>query len=244
MALRSLYAAVLAGAAGLMVTGCFVEPADSRAPGSGTDIAKPVRDADAEAGVCRYAIGKGCFDGHVMNRKEFFIDGQEFFNADDLAPRFAELISINSDELKLVEGEEFSITLLSKVDNDGFMEDFEYDITGENAFARRGKILKNGNFSVNDVPQGFYDLRVQKPIKFSVTGKVQTLVTNPDTPDAEPTVKIEDITRNFCATLYQDTSVEVIKGKRAQEALNNYKLHVTDTECAAGGNQTAISIRK
>ena len=241
--LRSLYAAVLAGTAGLMVTGCFVEPAEDRAPGSGTEIVKPVRDTE-ESGVCRYAIGKGCFDGHVMNRKEFFVDGQEFFNADDLAPRFAELISISSDELKLVEGEEFSLNLISKVDNDGFIEDFEYDLTGDNAFARRGKLLKNGNFSVNDVPQGFYDLRVQKPIKFSVTGNVQTLVTDPATPDAEPTIKVEEVTRNFCATLYQDTTIEVVKGKRAQESFNNYKLHVTDTECAAGGNQTAITLRK
>jgi len=244
MSLRGLCAVVLAGAAGFVVTGCFVESVDTRSPGSGTEIVKPVRDGDIEVGVCRYAIGKGCFDGHIMNRKVFYIDGQEFFNADDLAPRFAELISIKSEEFQLVEGEKFTLNLLSKVDNTGFIEDFEFDLTGDNAFARRGKVLKNGNFSINDVPQGFYELRVQKPIKFSVTGKVQTLAVDPVLLDTEPTYKVEEITRNYCATLYQDTTIEVVKGKRTQETFNSYKLHVTDNECVTGGNQTAISLRK
>ena len=242
MALRGLFAAALAG---MCVTGCFVESSDTRAPGTGTDITKlGTRSADAEAGVCRFAIGSGCFDGHVLSRKEFYVDGREFFNADDFAPRFAELISVDSQELQLAEGEEFKIDLLSKIDGDGFVDEFEYDLTGDNAFARSGKVRRTGNFSVNEVPQGVYDLRIQKPIKFAVVGKVETLVTDPDNLDADPVVKIEEVTRNFCATLYQDSTIEVLKGKRAQETFNHYKLHVTDTQCAAGGNQTNISLRK
>lgn len=242
MALRGLYAAAIAG---VFVTGCFVDSAENRTPNAGNDIAKiGKKEADAEAGVCQFAIGKGCFEGHVLNRKAFYVEGQEFFNADDLAPRFAELISIEPGEFKLAEGEEFSLTLLSKIDNDGFIDGFEFDLTGENAFARRGSVRRSGNFGINDIPQGNYDLRVQKPIKFSVTGKVETQVPDPANPDADPKMVIEEVTRQYCATLYQDSSIEVLKGNRAQETFNHYKLHVTDTECEAGGNQTKISLRQ
>lgn len=242
MALRGLYAAVIAA---VFATGCFVDSAETRAPTAGTEITKiGKKEGDAEAGVCQFAIGKGCFEGHVLNRKEFYVEGQEFFNADDLAPRFAELIEIDQGDLKLAEGEAFTLTLLSKVDNDGFIDGFEFDLTGENAFARRGSVRRSGNFGINDIPQGIYDLRVQKPIKFSVSGKVETLVADPANPDGEPIVVVEEVVRQFCATLYQDSNIEVLKGNRAQETFNHYKLHVTDTECAAGGNQTRISLRK
>jgi hypothetical protein len=242
MALRGLYAAAFVG---LLATGCFVESTDTRAPNGGTEIAKTGsgKTSDAEAGICRYAIGKGCFDGHVLNRKEFYVDGREFFNADDFAPRFGELISIDQGDLKLAEGETLQLTVHTKIDNDGFIDEFEYDLTGDNAFARRGSVRRTGNFSINDVPPGIYDLRVQKPIKFTVTGKVEKLTSDPANPDADPVRTVEEVSRNYCATLYQDTTVEVLKGQRAQETFSQYKLHVTDLECSAEGNQTRITLK-
>lgn len=241
MALRGLYAAAFTG---LLATGCFVESTDTRAPNGGAEIARTGgKSSDVEAGVCRFAIGKGCFDGHVLSRKEFYVDGREFFNADDFSPRFGELVSIDHGELKLAEGEKFQLTVHTKIDNDGFIDEFEYDLTGDNAVARRGAVRRTGNFSINDLPPGIYDLRVQKPIKFTVSGKVEQQATDPANPDADPVRTVEEVSRKYCATLYQDTTIEVLKGQRAQETFTHYKLHVTDLECSADGNQTKISLK-
>lgn len=239
MALRSLYAAAISG---LLLTGCFVESAETRAP---IPSAQGANKQESEAGVCRYTVGKGCFDGLILSRNVFRVDGREFFDADNFAPRFAELISIDQGDFKLAEGEKLQIVVQTKIDSEGFLDGFEYDLTGADgsAFVSRGAVRRTGGFSINNVPQGIYDLRIRKPIKFAVVGKVEVLTADTNNPDAEPVRTVKEVSRQYCATLYQDASIEILKGKREQESFNHYKLHVTDLECSTDGNQTRITLK-
>lgn len=237
MAFRAFIAS--AGIAAL-ATGCYVETAEDRAPTPGGK-SEPTRDA-GDVGTCRYALGKGCFDGHVVAKQEFFVDGKQFFNADDLATRFHELVEVNAEGKALTAGQDFQLALTTPVDNNSFVSGFEYDLVGETT--RGGKMKTDGGFSLNDLPEGVYQLRVQRAVKFDVT-RDETLPAEPVARDGQPAPEPRKVSvvKSYCATLYADTSVEVRKGKRTAENFGDFKLHVTDNECAAGGNRTSLTLK-
>jgi hypothetical protein len=238
MAFRAFLMAT-AAAAGL--SGCYVETLDDRPPGAPGEEVKG-NDEDRSAGDCRRALGKGCFDGHVVAKKEFFVEGTQYFNADDLAAHFENLVAITDEQgAALTAGKDYQLKLVTPVDNQSFAQGFEYYMTGDTA--RTGKMRATGDFSINDLAEGTYDLRVLKAIRFTVTREVTRPVPAPvDQPDAEPTTEVVKVTTPYCATLYADTVLEVRRGERAWATFGDFRLHATDKECSAQGNQTTISL--
>ncbi len=275
MVSRSLFALAAVTA---LASGCYVDPAQDRAPQPGDTATSTHSEDSTPVGECNFAIGRGCFSGTVTSKKEFFVDGKSFFDADELAARFNELISVDSlgEQLQAGQGG-YKLELLTPVDNTSFFSGFEYDLTGD--AKRAGKLRNDGNFNVNDLPQGTYDLRVMKSVKFKLTATVTKAATAADQPSTPTTGNTTPTTGNttpttgdttpttgdttpttgnttppttpttvaveklFCGTLYADAVVEVIKGKKTPLlTLNDYRLHVTDNECAAGGNTTTLSL--
>jgi hypothetical protein len=241
MQLRAMMLATVAGALASSLSGCYVETLDDRPPGApGEEVSGETEDRTQ--GNCRRSLGKGCFDGHVVAKKEFYVEGTQYFNADDLAAHFENLVAITDEKgAALTAGKDYQLKLVTPVDNQSFAQGFEYYLTGDTA--RTGKMRSTGDFSINDLGEGTYDLRVLKAIRFNIVREVEREVPAPaDQPDAAPTIEKVTLTTPYCATLYADTVLEVRRGERAWGTFGDFRLHATDKECSAQGNQTTIAL--
>jgi hypothetical protein len=206
---------------------------------------------------CRTTYAKGCFDGYILATKEFTVNGKQFFDASDLATRFGELISAD------VKG--YQVALVSELDNQSFLQGFEYVLTGNSMLP--GKARSNGGFSLNELAEGSYDLRVFRSVKFTASypkaaapakpaepapakpaeadGSVSTPLASESAPaTTDPGVQDapEMVTKTYCATLYADTTVDVRRAKRSTETFSDFRLHVTEDECTAAGTSATISL--
>jgi hypothetical protein len=190
----------------------------------------------------------------------FFVDGKEFFNADDLASRLHELLQVESDGKVVAQGEDgYRLALTTPLDNDSFISGFRYDLSGQ--VARSGDLHRDGNFSSNDLPAGDYQLRIQRAVRFEL---ITTLKSSGKTPsDQDPTApkdadaslpaNIHRISapataasrsepKLYCATLYSDNTISVHENQPAWININNFRLHVTTQECAQGETQTTLHL--
>jgi hypothetical protein len=262
----------------LSTAGCYVDDLQERAPSTA--------DADRNGYDCRLTLSTGSFDGHILTETEFSIEGKTFFNADDLAvpTRFAELVTIKKDGVALKAGTDFDVVLVSQLGRDNFADDFEYFLNGEGT--RSGAVRGDGNFSVNELREGLYDLRVQKAIRFRIVEKATVAATaEPEAPAADEAPAVEpaepaeptaggDTTepaatepavtedastqpspaqpaavpaaqpegKEFCATIYANTQLDVRRNKRAFVSFGDYKMYVTDNECGEAGEGTALTL--
>ena len=260
-------------AAMVLVAGCYVEQTKEEAQ----DAQKRKKSAgeaglglDQDAATCRFALGKGCFDGHAAAKTPFYIEGKQFFNADDLATRFKELLSIQADGKKLSEVKDgYELKLLTALDNNSFIQGFTYELFN-GPTPRTGNLRSDGNFSVDDLTPGTYDLRIGKSVKFTLTSLAEAASSDtgavaipltpaapapPNTPDAPaqptqpttgqpntPAAGSHSVTKVYCATVYADTSINVHPGQRLWYTLAEFRLHITDDQCMNGGNQTVINL--
>jgi hypothetical protein len=238
-----------------VASGCYVDSMDQRAPATGDKAQVERNTNEQDPGACRTTFAKGCFDGYVLSKKDFFVDGRQYFNADDLAGRFAELVKVEDEGVALVAGVDYQLALTTPLDNQSFIQGFEYNLTGD--YPRSGKVRTNGNFAVNELPEGTYDLRVQRAIKFTVTRQVpvvaddsiaaaepQEPVRDGATPAEEPAAQPETQTevKTYCATIYADTVIEVRKGKRSFDNFGDFRTHITDHDCAVLGSSGGITL--
>ncbi len=253
---RSLYSGLLAAA--LIVSGCFVEPADDdrhEADGQplvGTDDpGSPGISLGEQNGRCRFTRSAGCFDGHVLSRQDFTVDGKAFFNADDFVMRFHELLDLRREGQRLEHGTDYEIAELTSLDNTSFVQGFTYDISG--VTARSGKVRTSGDFAVPELPEGSYALRVQRSVKFAVKllAQPQELPSSPtpaatgaeqpagaaDGAAADPTVLT--VTKSYCAVLYADADLDVRKGQRLYETFSSFNWRVSDQSCREDGRTGA-----
>ncbi len=204
----------------------------------------PRGTTQAGPGLCQYGIGRGCFDGYVGFKKDFFVGGQSFFNADDFAESFAELLQVKGPEgILLKPAQDYQVTFLTPVDQRTFVGGFEYELSGE--LQRSGKISESGSFSVSDLLDGTYELRIQRPIRFLLVKNLPITPANPTetkAPAADTSApQTEVATKGYCATLYQNTEVNIRKGFRTYERLNDFKLHLSDRECDLKKHQVTLS---
>ncbi|MBM4252578.1 MAG: hypothetical protein FJ146_11455 [Deltaproteobacteria bacterium] len=180
---------------------------------------------------CRFALGRGCLNGHVGAMQGFLVDGHEFFNADDLESRLGELIQVESQGQIVTQGTGgYAMTLITPLDNDSFVSGFRYDLSGQ--VARSGSVRADGQFSIDDLPAGEYQLRLQRAVRFLLESK---LAQNQE-PSETPAAKL------FCATLYADNTISIRDHQSAWIDLNNFRLHMTAAECARGESQARLHI--
>jgi len=62
------------------------------------------------------------------------------------------------------------------------------------------------------------------------------------TPAPAASSRAAAVTKTYCGTLYADTTLDVRRGQRTWNTFSDFKLHVTDHVCAAGGNQTTLTL--
>jgi hypothetical protein len=239
-------------ALGLLVSSCFVEPlgeSEKRLDQAGEETGVSTNLYDG-ADMCQYGIGRGCFDGYVGFKKDFFVAGRSFFNADDLAANFSQMLGEtlqvkDSRGNLLVAGQDYTAEMLSTLDQQSFTSGFNFELTG--LMQRSGKILESGSFSVNDLLEGTYELRIQRPVRFKLN---RNLAPKEAEIPAEPAKRSEAVaaetspveSKTYCATLYQDSVVEVRKGQRSYQRLSDFKIHVSENECHLTRQQMSVNL--
>jgi len=152
-------------------------------------------------------------------------------------------------------GETFQIKLLTDIDNKHFSDDFEVYVKGE--YAKTARTLASGTFSLNYLPEGTYEVRVQKSIKFELT---KTTPPNPQEPaqPAQPAQPIDPqqpnqpqpfvasdsktITKVFCAKLYSESVIEVSNKEKFNMVFDDYSLYISDNSCSDEDLRSSISI--
>lgn len=214
-----------------MMAGCYVDRGEDREEiGS-----NPPSGSKTPVGECRFSSATGCFEGEIPAAPNITVKDKNFFDANDLKVRFKELISVKFDG-RDAGATEPEFTLMTQVDNRSFSKGFQIFVKGEDS--RSAEPLATGGFVLNKLPEGVYQVRVAKPVKFKLSqSTTQTDPANPDAP-AQPVVK-EKI---FCATLFAETAVEVRAGERTRYVFDDYDLHVTDNACAESQTATTLSL--
>ncbi|MEN9834933.1 MAG: hypothetical protein RL011_1126 [Pseudomonadota bacterium] len=187
---------------------------------------------------CRFALGRGCLNGHVGAMQGFFVDGHEFFNADDLHTRLGELLQVESQgQIITQSGGGYDLTLVTPLDNDGFVSGFRYDLSGQ--MARSGSVRSDGQFGIDDLPAGDYQLRLQRAVRFRLTSE---LPVNQDASGGAAPATETPAAKLFCATLYADNTITIRDHQSTWIDLSSFRLHVTQAECARGESQSRLRI--
>ncbi|MEZ4743698.1 MAG: hypothetical protein R3B45_14850 [Bdellovibrionota bacterium] len=217
----------------LLFASCYVDGNGDRRASRGGMVGDTPHKSEApnvhNRNECHFTIDKGCFEGHVSPAMELTVENEVFFDANDLAARFAEAITIESDEIDteeaLVLGEDYEVKLVTPFNNDDFLKGFVVFVKGEQTSF--SQLRAKGNFFIDDLPQGEYKLRVQRPIDFLVRYLKK---------EGEEVQKTD---KYFCATLYQDHPLEIYPNEKAESAVfDQFKLYVKNVECTnphAGG---------
>jgi hypothetical protein len=234
------------------MSGCYVETIDDQRdnirgerPSADQRIERGA--GEGEVGQCRFTAQKGCFDGHVISKKEFLVEGKAFFNADDLATRFGELITVERLGTQLRDGEDYRFELLTPMDNPSFLQGFEYYLIGSTV--RSGNVRNNGVFNVNELGEGSYDLRLQKTIKFQVVGTV----VKPPTTQVEPTAGQarpveqpagDEQAAEEPAEQPAGEAADQPAGQQPQQSVEPVTEAVTKTFCATIYTDTTIDVRR
>lgn len=206
-----------------VIAGCYVDhPEDRDAIGSNQPQQRP-----AGASECRFTASSGCFEGEIPAAPNLTVREKSFFDADDLRNRFKELIVVKPDSR---DGTTPDFALLSQIDNKSFARGFQIFVKGEDS--KSAAPLATGGFVLNKLPEGVYEVRVAKPVKFKLAEKP---VDNPNTDPANPDPVGGNTTvreKTFCATLFAETTIEIRAGERTRFVFDEYDLYVTDNACA------------
>lgn len=238
------------------LTACYVEHvADKPKPPTG-ELTLTKNDAVKNPN-CKVNAATGCIEGIMPAAPELLVDGKKFFDADTLRDRFSELIVIDGKEDAEKRGETFQIKLLTEIDNKHFSDDFEVYVKGD--YAKTGKSLASGTFSLNYLPEGTYEVRVQKSIKFELTKTSPvdapetptvdpaTPTTDPVTPTTNPATAPADqepkvVTKIFCAKLYSESAIEIGSKEKFTMVFDDYSLYISDNSCTEEDLRSSVSI--
>ncbi len=207
----------------LVLAGCYVEDLSERTPsahGGFTQQDLPqetqLTKVERRRGECFHDGVTGCLEGNISSAMNLSVSGKAFFDADDLANRFHEIVEVRATDGKVLEhGKDYRMSLTPSFSNQTFAQDFQVFIKGERPDAV--DVRSSGKFFLNQLPEGEYEIRVQRPIRMLVE-LLQA--------EGDP-IKMVD-----CATLYQDGSFEIIKGEKAEAmTFDDLKIYTTATAC-------------
>ncbi len=228
----------------LAFSGCYVEDVEDRSQTPSKRQNSSVFEATSSNDSCEMSARTGCFEGQITSAPNIFVNGIEFFDAEDLANRFDQIIDITNDEgVALVRDQDYQVELLTPFDNKNFTEKFEIYIKGD--LTDTANIRSSGSFYFNNLPKGEYEVRVQRPIKFKVAAIQKQPSEAEAEADAQPEeeVAVEAEEKVYCATLYQDVAIEISPGERSLgQVFDSFKLYITDVQCPENRTDRTIKL--
>lgn len=196
--------------AAFLLSGCFF---DTGATTTRTED-EFVEDADGKGFECRYSLATGCIQASIPPAPEVTVNGKPFFDANDLAGQFQQVLADSAPAAQadlLAKGGK--VEFLTRIDNKAFAKGFQIFIKGQTAHS--ADALATGGFMVHRVPEGAYNMRVQKLVKYKIVPEQA-----PSEADVADPV--------FCATLHAEANVEVYAKERLQYLFDDYELFVAD----------------
>ncbi len=201
------------------------------------DVDAAARDKELNLlNECRLNKRTGCFDGQVASAQNIQVKGKNFFDANALRLRFKELLNITDSEGQRLSEDSYELTYLAPFDNENFAAGMQAHLKGP--YAKSARVMRSGKFAFHELPQGEYDIRVQKSLPFTVS---QTLAATPNEDGTAGKPKVNS--KTYCATLYADSSVEVRSGQRAQsQVFDSFELYVLDRECNIDEEANGLSL--
>ncbi len=202
----------------IVLTGCYVEPSQEPQQPRVEVIGKEVKPKASTSvpGECTYGPGRGCFDGFLSGRRAVAVSGRSFFNADDLAVRFKELVLTGAEHHgKEDEPDNTTVSLVTPLDQASFVTGFEFELSG--ATKRSGRVRANGILTLHDLAPGAYDLRLARTIRFT-TSFVRAPAAAPET-------------KSHCAILFTDSLLEIQADQRSWESIGDFQLQMIGETC-------------
>ncbi len=203
--------------------GCFV---DTGVTGRTQENWADGTVANRNSGLnCKFDSFSGCIEAAIPAAPEVTVNGKAFFDANDLSLQFEEVLSDAAPKEQVDQiASGGKIELLTRIDNRAFHKGFQIYIKGE--AARSADALATGGFMLHRLPEGAYNVRVQKLIRYRIL---------PASAGAEVSQQ-ELLAANetqYCATLYAEATVEVRSGERLKYLFDDYELRVNREGCAA-----------
>lgn len=202
---------------------------------------------DARAADCQKSVVTGCLQGQVPAAPNITVEGREFFDANDLAARFKELLPPLKDRNGVVPTEgHMQLKWLTRIDNDSFADGFHVYLKGPSA--QDQSVMRNGSFAIHRLQPGLYDARVQKEFKFYLIGNSQSEESaDPNTEISESNLKSEaipnlnDVRVAYCATFYAEESFEIRRGYRTGSVIFD-RFEVELSECGINSDEIKVQL--
>jgi hypothetical protein len=202
--------------------GCFV---DTSATGRTQETWADGTVANRNSGLnCKFDSFSGCLEAAIPAAPEVTVNGKAFFDANDLSLQFEEVLGDAAPKEQVDQLQAGGkIELLTRIDNRAFHKGFQIYIKGE--AARSADALASGGFMLHRLPEGAYNVRVQKLIRYRII---------PASASAEvsQTELVPAADTQYCATLYAEATVEVRSGERLKYLFDDYELRVNKEGCA------------
>lgn len=220
--IRVITAALLSS---LLVAGCYVESLDDREEAAAPNLTEGEKRSRGECNIIDY---KGCLDGNIT-RLEFTVNDVEFEDANDFASRFFEMIPVNENGTELVAGDDYEFVLHTNLNINNFADGFEWIING----GTKSGNLVNGKFKVERLREGTYDIRVQKPISFSIKKKQINI-------NEDGSQSTEVVEKTYCAKLSSDINIELYDAERLAATFSEFRLAFTSYECKSTPTNSTI----
>ncbi|MEY4631372.1 MAG: hypothetical protein RIQ81_1492 [Pseudomonadota bacterium] len=197
--------------AALLLGGCFFEAG----PGTARTEEDATQTTRAAGFHCRMDLMSGCIEAAIPPAPEVTVNGKPFFDANHLASEFQAVLADSAPTAQadlLAKGGK--VEFLTRIDNKAFAKGFQIFIKGQTAHS--ADALATGGFLVHRIPEGAYNVRVQKLVKYKIT--------------QEPVPAGQDAAKEevFCATLHAETNLEVYNAERVQHLFDDYELFLAE----------------
>jgi hypothetical protein len=158
------------------------------------------------------------------------LENQKYFDAKAMGEKFLDMVKIQSTDGNPISSDHYAMTVSPVIDNGTFGEDFQVYLMGEDVGQYERKTNSSGQFKFSDVPEGVFDIRVQKNYQLNIAPKALVLS------DTEE--------RTFCFTIYgEESGIEVEGGENVSKTFKNFKLFFLDKDCKGESTSGGITIQ-
>jgi hypothetical protein len=198
---------------------------------------------DVNTGECRQSSATGCLQGQVPAAPDLVVGGEKFFDANDLAAKFKNLLpTVHDTTGKALVADDFDLKWITKLDNESFSDGFHIYLKG--ASARNQRVMSNGAFAVNRLQPGYYQIRVQKEFKFVLAQRaISASAAEGQTDSQEKAFAPEPLKAAYCATLYAKDSVEIRRGYKTGTVVFDH-FDVELVKCGASEGEAKIKLNE
>lgn len=180
---------------------------------------------------CQHSYSSGCIEGTVLSAPDIYINNKIFEDSDDFAQTFGDLVKVTDEKGNLIERDAYQLSLVTPLGNREFTKDFTVYIKGRDA--RQVGVLRNGQFYIDNLKYGVYEIRAQRKIRFKISRDVEV-------EDGEGSLVTQTQEKEYCATLKAEDTLHVYSGRRVSTIFEDFELTWRDRSCGEAEGELNI----